>query len=130
MKNNKGYHIVDIGSKKGMTIHRLVAIHYIPNPNNLPQVDHINRIKTNNDVSNLRWVSNSDNQQNVGIRITNTSGHKNISYCISRNRWVYTKRYYGKFVIKRFKSKSDALCYKYIMCLRIKAGHVKKLRNP
>ena len=47
------------GKVKTFTIHRLVAIHYIPNPHYYPQVDHIDRNRTNNDVSNLRWVNNS-----------------------------------------------------------------------
>ena len=48
---------------KGKTykIHRLVALAFIPNPNKLPQVDHVDEDKTNNNVSNLRWVSPSEN---------------------------------------------------------------------
>ena len=57
---------------------------------------------------------------------TNTSGHSNISYD-TINKWRYQKTYYGgKRINKSFKSKIDALCYKYIMLLRIKAGHLKR----
>lgn len=45
-------------------IHRLVAETFIPNPENLPEVDHINRIKTDNRVDNLRWSSVKDNRRN------------------------------------------------------------------
>lgn len=124
--NRYGYPLVDIGKKTTQKVHRLVAEHYIPNPHNLPQVDHINRIRSDNDVSNLRWVSNIDNANNKSKIITNKSGHSNVYYDKSKNRWRYKKTYYGKRIYKTFKSKIDALCYKYIMCLRIKAGHLKR----
>ena len=44
--------------------HRILADQFIPNPNNLPQVDHIDQCSTNNTLSNLRWVSASDNLKN------------------------------------------------------------------
>ncbi len=42
-------------------IHRLVAIHFIPNPNNLPQVNHKDANKQNNTIENLEWATNKDN---------------------------------------------------------------------
>ena len=42
-------------------IHRLVAMAYIPNPENLPEVDHKDNNKTNNCVNNLQWLSHKDN---------------------------------------------------------------------
>jgi hypothetical protein len=58
--NTKKYACVTI-FKKDERIHRLVAHHFIPNPNNLPQVNHIDGNKLNNDISNLEWISNRDN---------------------------------------------------------------------
>ena len=49
------------------TVHRLVAQAFIPNPGNLPAVNHINEDKTDNRVSNLEWVSVADND-NHGTR--------------------------------------------------------------
>ena len=44
--------------------HRIIALQFIPNPNNQREIDHINRIRTDNRIENLRWVSPSDNQKN------------------------------------------------------------------
>ena len=67
-KHNKhtGYVYVCLYNKgKSITrsIHRLVALAFLPNPNNLPEVDHIDEDKTNNNVSNLRWISTHDNNE-------------------------------------------------------------------
>jgi hypothetical protein len=63
MKNNKQY---------TKAIHRLVAESFIPNPNNLPQVNHINEIKDDNRVCNLEWVNNQQNSEH------------------SLSRWIWT----------------------------------------
>lgn len=54
-----GYYVVGLtknGVKEHFRIHRLVAEAFIPNPHNLPTVDHINAIRTDNRVENLRWA--------------------------------------------------------------------------
>ena len=51
----------DDGIYNTLCVHRLVALMFIPNPTNLPQVDHIDGNKLNNYYLNLRWVSNLEN---------------------------------------------------------------------
>lgn len=66
-RNNDGYPRVSLrieGRMKPYLIHRLVAKAFIPNPENKPMVDHINRVKGDNRVSNLRWATPSENARN------------------------------------------------------------------
>lgn len=58
--NGTGYLRVHIAGKMYF-VHRLVAMKYIPNPDNLPQVNHKDGNKHNNCVENLEWISNRDN---------------------------------------------------------------------
>ena len=120
---DRGYKILNLrknGGIKTHKVHRLVAEHYIPNPENKPCVDHINRITTDNRIENLRWVTLSENQQNRTKQINNKSGHKNIAYNKHANKWAFSKMINNKTTTKHFKSKIDCICYKFIFMLKIK----------
>jgi len=64
----KGYHRVKIchnTKPKYCTIHRLVALQFIGNPNNYPQVNHMDGDKNNNNVDNLEWCTNEYNMKHA-----------------------------------------------------------------
>lgn len=84
---NDYYHIfLHINNKKiKKSIHRLVAETHIPNPDNLPVVDHIDKNKLNNCVDNLRWSTISDNAKNVDVDYTNYET-SNMKPLIAKNK--------------------------------------------
>lgn len=54
----------NLGKNINIQLHRIVALTFIPNPDDKPIVDHINGIKSDNNVNNLRWVSNVESNNN------------------------------------------------------------------
>ena len=68
------------GKRKPYSIHRLVALHFIPNPNNYEEVNHKDENKQNNTVNNLEWCT-----------------HKhNINYGTAKERMIKTQKINGK----------------------------------
>jgi len=99
------YVILSNGKKKCYDIHRLVAIAFIPNPENKREVDHIDRCKTNNHVSNLRWTTPSENNQNTGVSCNNKLGIK--KYVMINHRIdMHLKKL---FVVKKYVNISKLL---------------------
>lgn len=60
IKTPNGYFQVNLykeGKPHRRYVHRLVAKHFVPNPNNFPEVNHIDEVKSNNEYSNLEWTT-------------------------------------------------------------------------
>ena len=75
--DTKGYEIIDLnkdGKRYTKRVHRLVAEAFLPNPLNLPVVNHIDSNRLNNCVDNLEWVSYTDNNRHAVIH-----GNHNMS---------------------------------------------------
>ena len=127
--NKSGYRITNLCNENGYKnffVHRLVALQFIDNPNNLQIVDHIDRDINNNNISNLRWVDtfgsshNKDGFKNAKIKekYISIEGDKRYRLCITRynvkilNKSFMTSLYtlqdvvnYRDDFIKTFKNK-------------------------
>ena len=67
-RHKDGYLFVTLtcnNNKRNFYVHRLVAAAFIPNPENKPQVNHINGIKSDNTIGNLEWVTNAENAKHA-----------------------------------------------------------------
>ena len=121
--NNNGY-VACVLNKKPYLKHRIIAIQFIPNPNKFEQVDHINTVKTDNNISNLRWVDFSTNMKNKtsyrnheaiyvdelpngSIQILNHNGFIFNDYYIDREANVY--RFNGARYFKLYINSHNAV---------------------
>lgn len=120
-QNSKKYYRVHIGNKMH-SVHRLVALAFIPNPDNLPEVNHKDGNKANNSVNNLEWTTGSQNvRHSVANGLSTTKlkyddiqniknlyasgkytyydlaemynvSYSNIGYVVRNDTWDYDKR--------------------------------------
>ena len=86
-----GYPVVTVGTNKKRvqkTVHRIIAETFIPNPQNLPEVDHIDNDKTNNRVENLRWISSFENKSRIPFQVRSECriGSKNGNAKLNENQ--------------------------------------------
>ena len=76
-KTNVGYFMVDLykeNGRKQFLVHRLVALEFVDNPNDLSIVNHIDEIKTNNSAANLEWCTYKHNSLHSSYKIAAANG--------------------------------------------------------
>lgn len=108
-----GYLMVELNGSSGRVktgVHRLVAMAYIDNPQNKETVDHINRIKTDNRVENLRWATPKEQMKNIDFELRKQNNRKGcINAAKKRSRPVQARdpKDHAR-IIATFESSSEA----------------------
>lgn len=99
----KRIHVSDNGTHYKFLVHRVVAAAFIPNPDNLPCVNHKDGNKLNNAVSNLEWVTYSENQKHAyetGLKSasgTKNGQHKLTEKDVAEIRARYVRGKHGEY---------------------------------
>ena len=114
--NGKGYPRVSIGQRKYF-IHRLVAEKYIPNPDNKPQINHINGDKFDNRVENLEWVTNQENRDHAVKERLHLSGEQ----C----SWSRLTQEDVNYIRKHDELSAKELAHRF----NVTAVHIRDIRN-
>jgi hypothetical protein len=93
-------------SRRTVKVHRIEAIAFLENPENKPEIDHINRNPLDNRLNNLRWATRSENSKNRGLIVKQTNtGEPFISFEESTQSF----RVYHK---KRFDTLEEAIAFR------------------
>lgn len=90
-------------------VHRIMAETFLPNPDNLPQVDHLNRNRSDNRIENLKWVSRSDNMKNRTL-VPKDPEMRNITK--KKSTFKVTIRTDAGNVYKSFKTLEEAKAFR------------------
>jgi hypothetical protein len=89
--NLHGYYQIRLFKNKKVktfTLHKLLSIIFIPNPNNFLEIDHKDKNALNNSLDNLRWVSHSQNNYNRNMKTQNsTSKFRGVSWDKKIKKW-------------------------------------------
>ena len=101
-KDNGGYYNIQLckeGDVRKKLVHRIVAETFIPNPTNLPEVNHKDGDKSNNSKDNLEWSNRFLNEQHaydIGLKKIGRSSVRGVTWSSTRNKWVVRLMTNGK----------------------------------
>jgi NUMOD4 motif len=113
-----GYPAVNLYRSEGMvkfSVHVLVARAFIPNPAHLPEVNHIDGIKTHCQSANLEWRTHRGNMQHAAHHNLQNDG---VSFDKARNRWRVSYRAGGQNrFIGRYETYAEAVEARHAACL-------------
>lgn len=89
-KNSDGYFCITVGTngnRRTASVHRLIALAFLPNPDGLEEVDHIDNNRENNNVCNLQWITSFDNKKKIPFetRSKSHSGEMNGRSTVTEN---------------------------------------------
>lgn len=93
--DGKGYmriSLSDNGFQNTQKIYRLVAIHFIPNPENKPQVNHKNGIKADNRAENLEWCTHQENMTHASVNGLMMAGENNSSSILNSEKVIQLRQ--------------------------------------
>lgn len=111
MDNRKRYLTVSLykeGKLKTFRPHKLVGIHFVPNPRNLTEINHKDGNKLNNHHSNLEWASPRENSCHRSLSNKKKTS-KYVGVCFHRNAWIATITINSKHkYIGQFKTEEEA----------------------
>jgi hypothetical protein len=110
--SKRGYYITDVTInklKKTFNIHRLIAIHFIPNPLNKEQVNHKDSNPLNNSINNLEWVTNLENSCHRVKSRNYSSKYLGVGWDKWKNQWKCQIYFKGRRKhIGMFKTEEEA----------------------
>lgn len=119
--DHKGYFIIGLrknGKQKMFKVHRLVAMAFIENPENKPQVNHKDTNKKNNHVDNLEWATSAENMQHA-----HDNGFMNLPRGENHKRSKVTE--YDVLAIRSSNEQTGALSKKY----NLSKSQIKSIRS-
>lgn len=112
--DHDGYYRVHLSKdnrKKHEKINRLVACAFLPNPENKPEVNHIDGNKTNNSVSNLEWCSHLENRKHaIATGLWDMNGEKSPN---AKLTWDAVKQIRSEYIARDREHGGEALARRY-----------------